>query len=258
MSIVVITLHKSASMFLFSYFKDVAQFKNIKFYSDNVPNLTEFKTHDHSTPFIVSPIRLYVPGKNVRVDEINKPFLCYENLDRKFIIHVRNPLDILVSEFYSYGFMHIDDERNTMKTLRETYIKDITIDEYCLKSAIDFLEKYKYLYYIISQNIDKPNFVMSSYSEMKNNYKIWNNKMFKILDLKDSERVTLHRKYREEFELEPLDNKMVISKEVNRHIRNGSDNQYSTELQPETIAKLVELFQSIIPENIKHLPDLKF
>jgi len=156
--------------------------------------------------------------------------------------------------------MHVEDQFNSnyIRGVRQ-YIKYHTIDEFCIKTATDWLEKHKRLYSIISQNIDKPNFVISSYSEMKNNYKTWNNKMYNILGLENSQRIKLYTKYEKEFNLQPLDNEKVINKEEKRHIRNGSDKQYITALQSETVTKLIELYLSIMPENIKgRIPDLKF
>jgi len=255
---VVLTLHKSASMFLFGYFKDVAEHKGIRFYSENLNNVDDFNTRDSNETFILSPHRVTPKDFHEPITQ-SKQILTNNLSNTVYIVHVRNPIDILVSEYYSFGFMHKVSEKNKtgLEEIRK-YVKDHTIDEYCIKRARDTSLKYKKLYEIIEKNINNPDYVFSSYSEMKNDYKAWNAKMTNILKV-DDQKQPLYSKYKDQFLLKPLDNADIIHHNVKRHIRDGSDKQYLTQLTPDTVKTLKEMFSVIIPENIRNIvPDLDF
>jgi hypothetical protein len=256
---VVITLHKSASMFLFHYFKEVADIKGVKFYSENANNILDFENRNAEESFILSPYRVtsedsLLPCLPTNLDKL----LMHDNT--MYIIHIRNPIDILVSEYYSFGFMHRVTENNKagLTKIRE-YVKDHTIDEYCIKRARDTFDRYKKFYEIIAANVDNPNYIFSSYSMMKNRYAAWNRKMANRMLLDNVQKQDMFLKYKQQFLLDPLDNADVINNGVKRHIRNGSDKQYVTQLTSETVNTIKEMLSDIIPESIRTIvPDLDF
>jgi hypothetical protein len=246
-------------MFLFEYFKDVAEYSGVKFYSDNLNNLGDFNTRDTNETFILSPYRVTPSDFHGPITKA-KQLLTNNLSDTVYIVHVRNPIDILVSEYYSFGFMHKVSEKNKvgLEEIRK-YVKDHTIDEYCIKRARDTSLKYGELYKLIEKNIDNPNYVFSSYSEMKNDYKAWNKKIASIMNLDQSQKRHLYSKYKEQFLLKPLDNTDVITHKVNRHIRDGSVKQYLEQLTPDTVNTLKQMFSAIISERIRKVVlDLDF
>ena len=89
-------LHKSGSMFLYKFFKALASTRELDFFSVNETPSTEnmafgINTVNTNDDFIVAPVRWYP-----------------DNIDPKrfYIFVVRNPLDVLVSQYYSHGWMH--------------------------------------------------------------------------------------------------------------------------------------------------------
>jgi len=250
MKLIATTLHKSASVFLWQYFKHVAAFKEIQFYSESVESDELFKNRDRSENFIYSPYRFGVNDA-----------LLYEtvSLDCLCLVHIRNPIDILVSEYYSYGFLHRKMENplsgNDIVEYRER-VKSEGIEKYCVRIVEEGgLDKFKSFYEFISKNIKNPNFIFSSYSCMKHNFKKWNAEIGERLSLTDKEIKTLFNRHNKQFLLVPLKNEEVVAGTAVRHIRNGEDRQYLTELKPETIGLLIRAFLRIIPFNIIGLFD---
>lgn len=121
--IIVHGLHKSGTMFLYQLFRRLSRMRGIKYYSPNniVPN-DQFVSPDIDHDFCLCPIRTFTGGgyefeKNQRI---------------KRIFHIRDPRDILVSQYYSYGFSHSDKNFDLGRRQQRDSILGQTIDEYVL------------------------------------------------------------------------------------------------------------------------------
>ena len=116
------------------------------------------------------------------------PYKYEENL--KYIIHLRNPFDILISEYYSFGFTHaVRDKSDPLYEYcanRRKKIQSQTIDQYCssqenidkindkYNDTLNWIEKYKH----------KENVFISDYDNMYYDFKNWLKKIFDFLSLK--------------------------------------------------------------------------
>jgi len=120
--VVVRCLHKSASMFVYKFCKRVASDCGFQFYSaNNQPANEHLATSGLDTSFCVAPVRHF------RQEE----FSSFPRLDQTFqIFQVRDPRDILVSEYFSYGWIHSDSHWNERGLKRREKLRKMTIDEY--------------------------------------------------------------------------------------------------------------------------------
>ena len=91
MNIQVYAFHKSGSMFLFRLFKYISIKNRIHYYSINANNEAKYKL-DNSNNKILCPLR-------------HEPRETY-NESIKYIVHYRNPIDTLISQYYSFGYIH--------------------------------------------------------------------------------------------------------------------------------------------------------
>jgi len=215
-------------------------------------NEKEFKTRDPKQEFIYAPYR--VPDDNAEL-------LSQElSSDCIYIAHIRNPIDILISEYYSYGFMHSESINETSGVDISSYrdqISKMSIDRYCVEVFDNNrINRFKMFYNFISKNMGKPNFFVSSYSLMKNNFKEWNSEIFSLLKLNPSHCDSLFNSFKSEFDVKPLDNNDVKEQKISRHIRNGTDKQYLSVLAARSCEIIKLIFQYHIPYNIRELPDL--
>lgn len=259
-SVIVLTVHKSASMFMYNYFKKISEIKNIKFFSINNRTLLNTKTitkyypqiKEYSdNPYILSPYR--VP--HINIDHFLEDIRDFSENNCMFIAHIRNPIDILISSYYSFGFIHIEpvnEDEKLMFCEMRTGIQKSTIDEFCLKELDRISERLKAFYRFISEN---PDVIVSSYYEMKLDYKTWNDKMCSLMKLDSEQSTNIYDLFKEQFTVEPLDNSKVISGESKRHIRNGGNLQYLTDLKPETVDLLKQTLIHAIPKRLFEYPD---
>lgn len=122
--IVVRALHKSASMFLYHFFQQVCNDANIDYFSANhaEPN-EDLVASDIDSSFCVCPVRHFEQTSFVHFQNIN---------DVTQIYHVRDPRDMIVSEYFSYGWTHPDEYQDDKDQHRRDRVRSMTIDEYAL------------------------------------------------------------------------------------------------------------------------------
>ena len=178
------------------------------------------------------------------------PYEYEENL--KYIIHYRNPLDILISQYYSFGYTHPVPDKS--KVWYEEFIKkreiiqSQTLDEYCLsqKNIDDINEKYNSLFNWIEKYKHKENVFISDYDDMYYNFEDWLKKIFDFLSLKTyNETLSMFEK---EFKNSNEEHIKTDVKDVKRHHRSGLSKQYLIELKKTTI----EFVISKLSDNIKN------
>lgn len=117
--------HKSASMFIYKLFRDLAHLRGMSFFSDNnpLPNLQTFHS-DIGHSFCIAPIRSLMPIADI-----------FSNIEKvKVIIQIRDPRDIIVSEYYSFAFSHPDNNWSEEKKKSREIIKRMSIDDYVLST----------------------------------------------------------------------------------------------------------------------------
>jgi len=226
-------LHKSATVFLLRFFRVIANSKDMKYFSRDISLESAEAFKEEKDNCIRCPARGF-PGK------------MNENIFYIFIL--RNPLDTLVSEYYSFGWMHAvkgtDEEQKNLLKKREE-IKRGTIDEYCINSADILLKKITPL---LNMDIKKmgDDHMSLTYEDMMLNFDKWSNKIFNLFHVKRLERQEIFEKFKIEFEnLNELTPEEIF-KGKKRHKRKATPGDYKEKLQAETIVTLQEKFKEVL------------
>lgn len=209
-------------MFMYQVFHRLSRAKRLPYYS---PNHTEPTDHlvtpdiDHS--FCFGPVR------NFRFDtpEIDP------SVSTKRIFQIRDPRDILCSEYYSFGWNHTEkDFTSKAKETREK-IRNQTIDEYLLEEEGATYRLGRRLKPLL-RNLDLPNVTLVTYEQMVCDFPGWLRKVIEPFEFNSIHKSLLLKifsiKYKNEFRPGPSSS----------HKRNVEPGEHQRKLQPETIAEL--------------------
>lgn len=161
--------------------------------------------------------------------------------DYKVVLMVRDPRDLLVSEYYSVAHSHPvpsapGDKREVFLALRDT-AQSSSIDDYVLGESdkiVDNLNRYQSLL------LDKhPNALVTSYGQMTSDFDSWLRRLIDYCEFEVSPEFldSLSQRNRK---AKPK------SEDVSQHIRKGKPGDYKEKLQPETIRKLDEKFEPFL------------
>ena len=233
--------HKSGSMFFFRLFKQITESNDIDYYSENGAPPNHELWNDKLDNCILCPIR-------------KCPYDYKENL--KYIIHLRNPLDILISSYYSFGWTHAMNELHPDCKefyIRREKIQSLTVDEYCLlPENIDKMnEKYDDILNWIKKYKDRDNVFISDYDDMYYNFPNWLRNIFDFLSLKKyNETLSIFEK---EFKNSNTEHVKTDIKTLHAHHRSGLSKQWLVELKETTIDLVISKFS----DNIKNNFDFK-
>lgn len=180
------------------------------------------------------------------------------NENIKYIIHIRNPLDLLVSAFYSFGYTHEYDGTYTYDKYLEQrqQIQTIGIDLYCSEYfKITILPLHLELFKWLEKYYDKPNVYISCYEKMKNNFSDYIKEVGFFLDYDDETINILYQHEKDRNYYKPVNNQDIIEGKIKTHYRNGTSKQYLTDLKPETYDFLIKEMNKVIPEYLKKYPE---
>ena len=159
----------------------------------------------------------------------------------KTILMVRDPRDILVSEYYSIAYSHgvPDKQGNKYKRfidLRKK-VRGSTIDEYVIaesNAVYNILQRYKTLL------IDKyPKTYVTKYEEMLNDFSFWLRRLLDNCELDISH----------EFFSDLIDKNERLKpteEDVHNHVRRGRPGEYEEVLKRETIEYLNSKFYALL------------
>lgn len=225
-AIVVHGLHKSGTMFLYQLFYRLARARKIQYYSSNheQPNdhlITEQTDHD----LCLCPIRSYA----------DEPACLNESFRIRRIFHVRDPRDILVSQYYSYGWRHSEEGFESGRQRQRTSIQSMEIDDYVLQqqAVIGPLKK-RFADLIHRQPYELANVVR--YEQMVLNFPEWLEQVVKPFEFKVPSLVKARFAFRYRNEFQPDNN-------PNSHKRNVLPGDHRRRLKPETIERLNLIFE---------------
>ena len=216
------SLHKCASMFMYQVFFRLSRAKRLPYYSPNHIEPTDhLVTPDIDHNFCFGPVR------DFRLDnpELNS------SVSTKRIFQIRDPRDILCSEYYSFGWTHIErDFTERAKQTREQ-IRNQTIDEYLLDEEGGAFRLCRRLKPLLL-NLSAPDVTLVTYEEMVSNFPSWLRKVVEPFDFNPIYKSFLMKKlcikYKNEFRPDPS----------NPHKRNVKPGEHRRKLKPETIAEL--------------------
>ena len=156
----------------------------------------------------------------------------------KHIFFLRDPRDVIVSSYYSFGFTHSlptnEKSKGRMLSIRKE-IQQKGIDQYAIDFADELVQRY-IGFKNLKENCDS--FIYLKYDDFTNNTKafILNLSQYLNVNLSDNELKVLC------YEASPIQKN--IKKES--HKRSGKNGQYVNELKPETQAILNEKFKTTL------------
>jgi hypothetical protein len=148
----------------------------------------------------------------------------------KKIIFLRDPRDVLVSSYYSFGYSHnIPDSKLQLESFNErrNRIQNETIDEYVLRENDNWIKPMYKEYEKIHRN--SKNILFLSYQDFVENTKNFIDTIFEFLNIYNEFAVT---------RLVELANPIQNKEDINKHKRSGRNFQWKEELTIGTQNKL--------------------
>tara|TARA_A100001011_G_scaffold398501_1_gene503153 strand:+ start:5447 stop:6049 length:603 start_codon:yes stop_codon:yes gene_type:complete len=192
--------------------------------------------------FILCPIRYVTPPN-------------YDS-NIKYIIHLRNPIDLLISQYYSFGFTHPPPPTDQgwpdcafkLFNERRKKIQSQTIDEYCLsdENINDINNKYNNFLIWINKYKDKENVFISKYDNMYYDFSNWLKDIFNFLSLETYNETlsTFEKEFSNKYEPYIKND----PKTACPYRRSGLSKQYLFEIKKETL----DLVINKLSDNIKN------
>ena len=246
-SIVVFTLHKSASMFIHRQCEMLCALGGIAYHSPNLPasGLTARKllTDDdvwRTRRGCFAPVRFFVDVPGIE--------------QYRVLLHLRDPRDVLVSMFYSYCFIHPGEVEANTGYRRAT--ADAGIDAFVLAKASGDSAAYRgdygtgghvedlignlpqrYRNYT-DRLLGRGNVTLLKYEEMVLDYRSWLTKFIAPFPIAEKPRVI-----DELVAQAPYPNR---AGDAMQHIRHVTPADYLAKLQPCTIRRLDEIFSDTL------------
>jgi len=234
--ILVYTLHKAASMFIYRLNEEIAEqtgvstcsINNANQQKDIVKNGWKSVFDDYGHCAIFSPIRIGEAQPNIP-----------DNPDEHvIIIHSRDPRDVMTSMFFSSAYSHPTSKRgfNAGQEQRQQWI-DEGIDKFVLKSLPGWKNRYDQLLQLVHS---QPHCNLVKYEDMVLRFDLWLMQYlmgFKHLVPAENIRPLFTHcldKFRSEF--------VILPEDVYRHKRKMVPGDHKEKLAPETIAIIKEAF----------------
>ena len=215
-------------MFLYELFFRLARYKGIPFYSENrlVPNdhlLTEDVDHD----FCFLPIRHFRTYTKMFLPEVKVQRIC----------HVRDPRDILVSQYYSFGWNHDDLGFCDRAVQTRENIRKQTVDDYVLEEMAATWRLNRRLNWL-AEMLENEDVTLVTYEEMINDFGGWLDKVIEPMGFsrieKQFAKTRLRLKFQKSFRPE---------KGAKPHKRQVAPGEHIKRLQPETVRELNRVLQ---------------
>ena len=224
------TLHKCASTFLEKLFRQLAAEKGMRYHAPpgllRNPKFADGKAN-FNYDVCYGAIRKY---KDQNLE-------CDEKIRCRKILQVRDPRDILVSQFYSFGWSHKADQFGERQKQHRQQIQSISIDQYVLyhrAAAYSLKRRMRPLAEMVRQD---PSVQIVTYEKMVTNYDKWLNPVLDQFEFRSVKERLMKIKYRLMYR-----HTFKPQKNPNGHKRNVTPGEHREKLQPETIAMLNEYF----------------
>lgn len=174
----------------------------------------------------ISPVYRLLVAPTSKIDFIR---------DNTSVFLVRDPRDIIVSAYYSFGYTHGISKSKAISKIQEqrrNAIQSKTIDEYALTTAPTILSNFEVLGKLAdacSRN------VVLKYEDMISNWDHFASGLTKYIDINQSVLAQIYEKSR----LQEKENK-------ESHRRSGQAEQFRRELKEDTIITINELFSDVL------------
>lgn len=229
-------LHKSASMFLYELMFRLSREKGIRMFSANHPEPDDhlLAGHDLSDQsFCLGPQR----------DFRREPEGFPESIEIRRIFQLRDPRDILVSQYYSFGWSHTENHFDEdAREIREQ-IQRMTIDEYVLDESHALRRMRNHLKPLLRVPPEEADVVVH-YEQMVTDFKGWLSRFiipfrFKRFGVRSQRIITARYAFRYRNEFRP-------DTRPNSHKRSVLPGDHQRRLKPGTIIKLNEELEEFL------------
>lgn len=151
--------------------------------------------------------------------------------DFKKIFFMRDPRDVLVSAYFSFGYSHVEPDSNVLlkSFLKERQkIQNQTIDEYVIQESNNWVKPMYMEYKELRENSNN-NLLYLKYNDYINDTQNFVYQVLSFLGLENqelAERLSLHA------------NPITSSENIDKHKRSGRNNQWKNHLKQSTQDKL--------------------
>lgn len=232
-SVYFFTFHKCASTLFSAYvLKNIKDLEHVD-YADQIFNGTI--SFDEALKFekkgmVYGPIRLSVgtvrPASRLLVQPTTQPDFIR---DKIALFLIRDPRDILVSSYYSFGFSHVmspvKEVHESQQKVREA-IQKMTVDEYALSEVDKHIRKFKFLHEV---SVSCERGVVLRYEDMVHDFDSFVEQLCRYVSF---DRKVIEEMYRRSRPKEAED--------AMAHQRSGQTQGFRNKLQPDTITALNE------------------
>ena len=163
-----------------------------------------------------------------------------QNLDDYHVILVvRDPRDILTSDYFSIGYSHgVPKGTNKIESFmqRRTFARNVSIDQYVIAQSELVRQVYqRYLDLLV----DQFSVHITKYEDMITNFPVWLDDLLDFCDLKISSQLKSEL-------LDEADNSRQTTEDISKQMRQVTPGDHKRKLQPETIARLNSSFSNIL------------
>jgi hypothetical protein len=236
-SVYFITMHKCAST-LFSNFV-LPRAKNLQHvdYLHQI-EVKKFNGIDFQEfGFLYGPCRVSVNRRDPLFRDVIRHIIEPGFLkDKRAVFFVRDPRDILISSYYSFGFSHAFSENPELREMQEQFRNEIrkqTLDEYCVANAASWNEYFALIQRMIRECKDG---ILLRYEELIHDFDAMAGKMSQFISLSEAD-----------FKEMKIRSRPQKKENIYAHQRSGLTEDYARKLKPETIYQL----NSILADTLK-------
>ncbi len=226
-SIVFISLHKCATTFFSqTVLKEVDKLALVDYQAYEYKFEEKIAAIIKPKGYVYAVLRLY--DKDHPGYKLTEKLIAPDKLNTvKTIFWVRDPRDILVSLYYSFGFTHGESPNKKIREYqhkRREKIQKMTLDEYVLYEAPNIQWKFEK---INSLRQELPHHLFIRYEEMIHDFETFFATLAEYTGLNKNLFEKMHKQTR------PND-----TEDPTKHKRSGKTEAYLGKLKPETIEKL--------------------
>ncbi len=229
-SIILFTTHKSASTFFDKFFFQFKKNFNKKYLNFDYYN-TYFggNTLHKNSNFLVKNFL----SRGIIYGPIRSPIKLKSLEKFKIILFVRDPRDILISDYFSKKYSHNIINKKFLNQKKEA--KKLDLDTYVLKNAKIYLRIFNQYISLFTLS----DFTLIKYNTMINNPKRFQSLLVEIFDL-DQSKKEIKNFFKKELKQDFKKNN------YSSHRKTGTINIYKKFLKQKTILKLNKIYKPIL------------
>jgi hypothetical protein len=222
-------LHKCGTMFLYQLFQRLCRDRGMPFYSANHIQPNDHLAGPHlDGDYCAGPVRTFD----------TRDFVASPRHRVRRIFQVRDPRDILVSQFHSLGWRHSEDRFDEWARACRSAIRGMTVDEYVLEERLALRPLLGRFRFLQTRTWDSDH-VLVRYEEMVTDFGRWLERVVPMFEFRWPQLVCWKyaMKYRGEFRPDP---------NPAGHKRRVMPGDFRTSLQPSTIAALNQALAPVL------------